>query len=508
MSVPSLNLAAVSSARVPFVPPGLSADYPVRILQVGSGNFLRAFTAWMVHEMNRQGLFCGQVAITSATPNSATVATLRRQDHLYTVLQRGLHDGELIDRADLVSSIAAAFDLFAEWQSCRELMAEPRLRFVVSNTTEAGIAWREQPPPEDACPATFPAQVAVLLHARWRAHGGSSDAGLVFLPCELIEHNGDTLRDLVLRHVRDWGWPGEFAAWIASACRFHNTLVDRIVPGFPGDESDALAERLGYRDNLLVAAELYHSWVIEDGDRTAAELPLAEAGINVTWTRDVRPYRERKVRILNGVHTMMVPVAFLAGIDTVREAVEHPVIAAYVRRGLFDEILPTLDLPPGETRRFAESTLERFANPTIRHRLLSIALNTTSKWRVRVLPSLMDAMKRSGNLPPALSFSLAATLALYRGRRVGAGLLEARRGDEPYQVRDDDAAVAFFSERWSRYNGTSGVAGLVAAVLSERSLWNQDLTAVGGLAERVAVDLQAILRGGMLAAVQRCGSNS
>jgi len=474
---------------------------PERILQFGEGNFLRCFVDWMVNRMNAQGLFGGRVVVVQPI-EQGMVSSLREQDGLYTVLLRGLQGGRVIERREIVTAISRGIDPYRAWGEFLETAAQPELQFVVSNTTEAGIAYVEEPRREGVCPRSFPAKVTAWLFERFRRFEGSPESGAIFLPCELIDRNGATLKRCVLRHAEAWQLDRGFGRWVESHNRFLNTLVDRIVPGFPREEAAALEGELGYEDRLLTTGEIFHIWVIEGDERVAARLPLAAAGLNVVWTPDLAPYRTRKVRILNGAHTMTALAAYLAGIDTVRECVGEPLFDRYLRRGIFDEIVPLLRLPAEETRRFAESVLERLANPFIHHRLLSIALNSVSKYRVRVLPSLLDYREARQELPPVLGFSLAALLAFYRGTEIVDGALQGRRQGGAYPVRDDPEVLAVFAEAWKGYQGDGDIGRLCRALLGRPDLWGEDLADRGDLAEAVAAHLARILGSGVREAVR------
>jgi tagaturonate reductase len=407
-----------------------------------------------------------------------------------------------VERRQVITAISRGLNPYADWPAFLACARNPELRFLVSNTTEAGIAYTPEPRPERISPATFPAKVTALLSERYRAFAGEAEAGLVVLPCELIDRNGDTLKRTVLQHAAAWGLEPGFAAWVEDANHFLNTLVDRIVPGYPRDESARLAAELGYEDRLLVAGELFHLWVIEGDNRLAEELPFHRAGLDVIWTDRLTPYRDRKVRILNGAHTMMALAGYLAGKDTVRELVEDPVGEAFLRRGLFDEIVPVVPLPEAKTRPFAEAVLERFANPYIRHELLSISLNSVSKFRVRVLPSLLDFQQRFGAWPPCLTFSLAALIAFYRGAEIRDGALVGLREGAAYPIRDDAPVLTAFAEAWSAFRRRPDPQALVRSLLGRRELWDQDLTARPGLADAVARHLGRVLEVGVRAAMQ------
>ncbi len=465
---------------------------PVRILQIGDGNFLRAFADWMIDIANGAGLFNGRVTVVQPLPRGVA-ARLREQEGLYTVWLRGVLEGRPVDDRRVVSCVDRALEPYAQWAETVACAQDPSLRFVISNTTEAGIAHVEEPFGEDACPRSFPAKVASLLWARYRKLGGEASAGLVFLPCELIEANGRTLREIVLRHARAWALPAGFVEWVERRQVFCNTLVDRIVPGYPAGEADGFFAAQGYRDSLLVAGEPFHLWVIEGPARLADEFPLHRAGLQVVWTADLAPYRARKVRILNGAHTACALAAYGAGLDTVRQITEDPVLAGYLRRVMFDEIVPFVPLPDPERRAYAATILERFANPHIRHELISIALNSVSKWRVRVLPTVKDFAAARGCAPAGLAFSLAALLDFYRGRRGAGGEYEGvRPGGQTYPIRDDPAMIALLETAWSRWTPGAGLSEWVSAVLADERLWGEDLNLVAGLAGQVASSLERI----------------
>ena len=410
-----LNRQSIATLRGrPGISIGSLADVPERVVQFGEGNFLRSFVDWMIDAMNGRGLFGGSVVVVQPIERG-TVDVLSEQDCLYTLILRGLQGGKVVEQRQVITAISRGIDPYRDWNAYLAAAEQPDLRFAVSNTTEAGIAYVDEPRPTHGCPASFPAKVTAFLHRRFGRFRGGASKGLVFLPCELIDRNGEQLRSCVLRHAAAWDLGAEFTHWVAERNRFLNTLVDRIVPGYPHEEVSALTEQLGYEDRLLTTGEIFHVWVIEGDAALAEELPLTQAGLNVIWTSDLQPFRTRKVRILNGAHTMMALAAYLADLDTVRQCVEDPVLGGYVRRGAFDEILPLLPLPAEETRAFAEDVMERLANPFIKHNLISIALNSVSKYRVRVLPSLLEYRAANHRLPSALTFSLAALLAFYRG---------------------------------------------------------------------------------------------
>ena len=301
-------------------------------------------------------------------------------------------------------------------------------------------------------PESFPAKVAALLYQRFQAVGGDPARGLIFLPCELIERNGEQLKEHVLRHALAWDAGGQFGRWVASGSHFLNTLVDRIVPGFPRDEAARLTAELGYDDQLLVATERFHLWVIEGPKHLADEIPFHKAGLNVVWTDDLTPYRTRKCASSTAQHTAGVLAAFLGGADTVGGMMEDELFRRLVHRAVYGEIVPSLAVGEREARSYAAAVLERFRNPFIQHQLLSIALNSVSKWKVRVLPSVGDFLLARGKLPATLVFSLAALIRFYDGVAASPAELRGDRRGEPYPIRDETAVLATFCRAWSAFS--------------------------------------------------------
>lgn len=483
--------------------PEAIAALPEKVLQFGEGNFLRGFVDWMIHKLNEQNLFNGRVAVVQPIAQGLT-PMLNEQDGLYTLLLRGIQNGQIVEEKDIISCISRGINPYEDFAAYLELAVSPDLRFVVSNTTEAGIAYSAEDRYDDAPPATFPGKLTVLLHKRFTAFNGAEDKGLVIIPCELIERNGDNLKKIVLRLAEEWNLGAGFTAWIENSNYFLNTMVDRIVTGYPRDEIAALTEQLGYEDKLLNTAEIFHLWVIEGDKRFAEELPFHKVGLDVIWTDDMTPYRTRKVRILNGAHTMTVLAAYLYGLDTVKECMDDELIRSFMEKGIYNEVIPTLDLPDSELKAFAAAVTERFANPFIRHYLMSISLNSTSKFKTRVLPSILEYVNRKGELPKVLSFSLAALLAFYQGTELKDNALVGKRpaGNE-YQINDDLPVLQMFASLWSKYDGSREAAGaLVEEVLSHTEMWGKNLNEVEGFTALVSDYLYSILTNGVAATLK------
>lgn len=379
-----------------------------KILQFGEGGFLRGFVDWMVDRMNKQLHMNYGVVIVQPLEQGMT-PKLDQQDGLYTLLLRGIENGETREETTLVECINRTVNPYTAWEDYLALAHNPATQFIVSNTTEAGIEFREEA--MSAAPnLTYPGKLTLLLKERY----DTGLDGFILIPCELIDKNGAMLKKCVLQYAALWNLGGDFIRWIEEKNTFLSTLVDRIVTGYPREEAAQIEEKLGYHDEMLDTAELFHLWVIEGESNISRLLPFDQAGLNVVWTHDVTPYKMRKVRILNGAHTMMVLAAHLAGLETVRDAMEDKLFYTFLQKGIFEEIIPTLPLAKEELESFANAVLERFANPFIKHYLLSIALNSVSKFKVRVLPSLLEYQKEFDKLPPALTFSLAALIVFYR----------------------------------------------------------------------------------------------
>lgn len=460
--------------------------HPVKILQFGEGNFLRAFVDWMADILNERTGFKGSVRIVQPIARGMG-EKLNAQDGLYHVVLNGIRQGQPVREIRLITCVEGVVNPFENYDRFLEAGENPDLRFVVSNTTEAGITFQAKDAGPQTLPESFPGKLTALLYHRFKFFRGDKEKALTLLPCELIEKNGATLRDIVLQYADHWRLEKEFRSWITDHTLFCNTLVDRIVPGFPKDDIDKICAETGYEDNLVVMAEPFHLWVIEpitgSGqkiERLKSELPFAKAGLDVKFVDDLVPYRTRKVRILNGAHTAMVPVAYLRGLRTVREAIEDNHTGEFVRRALEEEIIPTLDLPADELRKFAHDVIERFQNPFIRHELLSIALNSVSKFQVRVLPSLLGYISRRKELPERLIHSLAALILFYRGEWKG----------ERIPLNDTAPVLEFFEKAWSGKDPR----GVAERVLSNQDLWKTDLTKITGLAAAVVQHMERMLR--------------
>jgi tagaturonate reductase len=452
---------------------------PIKILQFGQGNFLRGFFDWQIDLLNeRTGLNAGVVIVRPRGGGSAPL--LDTQDGLFTVLVRGLNEaGEPVKEYRQVSCVQKELDLSQSYAEFLAQAANPELRFIVSNTTEAGIVTNDTDRFDDAPASTFPAKLTRLLFERFTVFKGAKDKGVVLLPCELIDHNGDALKQAVLHFAQLWKLDPGFAKWIENACTFCSTLVDRIVTGYPA-ESEAIEAELGYRDQFLVAAEYYYLFVIQGPAWLADELPLGRTGLNVKLVDDITPYKKRKVGILNGGHTTLVPVALLAGLEAVGQAVDDPQVGGWLRAAIGEEIIPALQTDRAGLEAFAGDVLRRFRNPAIHHRLASIALNSWPKFAARVMPQLLNYIDiNHGRLPWRLVLALAATMVLYRG-----GVIE---------LSDDKANLEWFANGWQRVADNKWTLDQLAqGWLANTALWGRDLNQVHGLHAAVTQALERI----------------
>jgi len=448
-----------------------SASRPTRVLQFGEGGFLRAFCDWMIDVANEKGTM--DTGITIVQPIAkGMLPLLNAQDNLYTLLLRGKENGEVKKDVRVITSINDTINPYNNFDAFLKAAHNEDLRFVISNTTEAGIVYTGTDKYDDKPQASFPGKVTRFLHERYLA----GKKGLVFLPCELIDHNGDELKEAVLKNAKLWNLDEKFINWIETENIFTNTLVDRIVTGYPRGEAEAIFEELGYEDQQLDVAEPFGLWVIEGPLSIAEELKLPKAGLPVIFTEDVKPYKLRKVRMLNGAHTSMVLAAYLAGFETVGECMADKDVRAYMDKALTDEIMPVINLPKNELQAFKEAIFERFENPFNRHLLLSIALNSVSKFRARVLPTILEYREMKGELPRILTFSMAALIAFYS------------KGDG---AQDDQEVLDFFTKKPSVHD-----------VLANESFWGEDLTKVPGFEAAVAKYYETILEKGAKAAIK------
>ncbi|MCQ2351851.1 MAG: tagaturonate reductase [Victivallaceae bacterium] len=465
---------------------------PTRAIQFGEGNFLRAFIDWMLNGMNQQGKFNGSVTLVQPQPRGMAEA-INAQEGLYTLLLRGVSNGKVVEKREIIEVVAGCIDAYTQWEALQKEFSKPTVKFIFSNTTEAGIEYKEEAYTPGKTQTTFPAKLTALVFERFKQHL----PGVTFIPCELIEHNGKTLKKCILQYAKLWKLPTEFAGYIEQECVFVDTLVDRIVAGYPRAEAAEMEKSFGYEDKLIDCGEIFHFFVLECAPDALKELPLAECGFNVCITDDLTPYRTRKVRFLNGAHTANVLAAILGGLKQVDEMMNDPLFGKIVRRSIYDEIFPTVALPDAEKKFFADSIVERFLNPFAHHQLLSISLNSVSKYKVRVLPTLLDYLKMKGELPKFLTFALAALLRFYRIEVDREGKATGCVDGKNYPVSDSPEVLAFFAR-----NRGLAAGEFTRSALANQDFWEMDLTSVPLLAETVSRHLENIEKHGVRQALK------
>lgn len=461
--------------------------YPTRIIQFGEGNFLRAFVDWIIWNTNQKTGFNAGVTVIQPIERGM-VDVLNSQDGLYHVNLQGIDKGEVVDSIQMIDVINGGLNPYTDFEAYIALAEDPDIRFVISNTTEAGITFDPACRLEDRPASSYPGKLTQLLYHRYLHFNGDLSKGLIMLPCELIFLNGKELKSCIYKYIELWQLGEGFTAWFEQACGVYCTLVDRIVPGYPKDTIAQIHERIGFEDKLVVKGEIFHLWVIEAPQSVADEFPADKAGQNVLFVPSEAPYHERKVTLLNGPHTVLSPVGYLSGLDTVRECVEDPQIGRFVRKVMYEELLETLNLPKEELTAFADSVLERFMNPYVKHFVTSIMLNSFPKYKTRDLPGLKTYLERKGELPKGLVLGLAAIITYYKG---------GRRGNDEIIPNDDAAIVALLKDLWA----SEDVRKVAEGVLGAEFIWGEDLNAIPDLTEMVTSYLELIQDKGMRAAV-------
>lgn len=460
---------------------------PIRVLQIGEGNFLRAFVDYGIDVANEELGFNGNVAIVA--PRSKRPARFAAQDNLFTVCLRGQKDGRPYEENRVITCVEKVLSANEDYDAFMSLAKLDTLEFVVSNTTEAGIVFSDKDRLGDCPPQTYPAKLTKFLYERYTYYHGAVDKALTMLPVELIEHNGAALLECVLRYARLWQLEDGFAVWLQQDCIFASTLVDRIVTGYPKAEAADICAALGYEDALLDQAEPFGLWVIGD-ERVKDRLKVASDKWHVEFTDKIDIYKERKVRILNGAHTSMVLGAYLAGKDYVGQCMADPDVRKQLDQSVFEEIVPTVHMPQPKAEAFARAVFERFENPFVKHALLSISLNSIAKWKARVLPTLKDHVAmHHGQLPKWLTYSFAALLAFYRTKTEGEDCLIGIRGTNEYEIHDDQEKLAFIREK-----SLLPRAEYAKAIMQRTDWWGEDLTTIPGFLPAVVKQLESIAK--------------
>ena len=472
---------------------------PEKIIQFGEGNFLRAFVDWIIWNMDQKTNFNGSVVVVQPIERGMA-EWLNGQDCLYHVNLQGRLNGEAVNSLERIDVISRALNPYSQNAAFMALAEQPEIRFVISNTTEAGIAFDDSCKFTDAPASSYPGKLVQLLYRRYKTFDGDPKKGLIIMPCELIFLNGHHLKDCIYKYIELWkddlgaDYEG-FKEWFTKYNYVCATLVDRIVPGFPRKEIAQIQEKIGYKDNLVVQAEIFHLWVIEKAENMTceelrAEFPAEKAGLHVLIAESEKPYHERKVTFLNGPHTVLSPVTYLSGVNIVRDACNHEVLGKYIHKVQFEELMETLNLPMDELRQFATDVLERFNNPYVDHQVTSIMLNSFPKFQARDLPGVKTYLERKGELPQGLVFGLAAIITYYKGG--------TREDGVEIVPNDDQKIMDLLKELWA----TGDTQKVTDGVLGAEFIWQEDLNKIQGLNMKVKNYLDLIQQKGMLEAVK------
>ena len=476
---------------------------PEKVLQFGEGNFLRAFVDYWFDLANEKADWNGKcVLVQPIAPGQAKM--INEQEGLYTLYLRGSENGQKVDDKRVISSVSRCLNPYekADYEKMMDVAASDDLEIIVSNTTEAGIVYDPACQQNDCPPSSFPAKLTQVLYHRYKA----GKKGIIMLACELIDNNGKELLKCVNQYIDQWGLEDGFKKYVNEDCTFCGSLVDRIVPGRIRDPKEVaeLEEKHGYADPLLDVGEVFGVWVIEGDTKLNDILPFRKAGLedHVFVTPDMSPYKKRKVRILNGAHTGFVLGAYLAGFDIVRDCMHDETILGYMNKMLLQEVVPILPLDQDDCKKFAAAVEDRFNNPFVNHELMSISLNSTSKWRARNMPSFLEYIKKNGKLPTCLTMSFAAYIAFYSNNIQelnDKGLVCKRAKGNEYTISDDRYVLEFYNA-----HKDDDIPTLVHAVMTNEQMWGQDLTKVAGFEEATVKNLTLIREQGAMAAYKSC----
>lgn len=464
-------------------------NYTEKVIQFGEGNFLRAFADWIVWKTNQKTDFNASVVVVQPRAGGK-VEMLNAQDGLYHLNLQGLDGGKTVDTIDLIDVVSRGIDPYKDFDAYLKLAEQPEMRFIISNTTEAGIAFDPACKFTDKPALSYPGKLVQLLYHRFEFFKGDVSKGFIILPCELIFHNGKHLTECINQYIDHWNLGSEFKKWFDEACAVYNTLVDRIVPGYPKDNADAILERIGFDDKQLVVGEVFHLWVIEAPESLSREFPADKAGLHVHFVPSEAPYHERKVTLLNGPHTVLSPVGYLSGLNTVRECCEDELVGQFVDKVMFSELMPTLNLPENELRRFALDVKDRFNNPFVKHYVTSIMLNSFPKFKTRDLPGLKTYLERKGQLPKCIVLGLAAICTYYKG---------GRRGTDDIVPNDAPEILSLLKTLWATDSCTEVAKGVLGA---KELIWGEDLNLIPRLTDLLTNDLELIQKSGMREAVK------
>jgi tagaturonate reductase len=465
----------------------VNQHYPQRILQFGGGNFLRGFVDWIIHKYNVQSNDDKLGIVVAKVLKNGSYQDWNAQDGLYHLFTKGYVKGKTVNEKTLITSVVRILEVHNEYDEFLKSAHQPPLNIIISNTTETGLNFSSQDK-IGQIPSTFPGQLTLWLFERYKHFEGDKKAGCTIIPCELLDKNGEVLKSSILKYVDHWNLDKGFADWLNQYCHFCNTLVDRIVPGINKENIEEYYQRIGYEDGMMTEGEPYHLWAIETKHDISAKLPLDRIGLNVVYTKDLSPYKELKLKILNGAHTSMVPVGLLLNIDLVKEAINDAVLGKFIEDLITEEILPSVEIDPEIARTFANDVIDRFKNPFLEHQLKSISLYSISKFNTRVKPTLKSYLDKTGELPKRIMISFACLLIYYSGSYQGKEI----------SPNDQDETISRIKNHWEgiRKGGDARTQSL-ENLLSDKHLWNEDLTKLEGFTKEVSLLLSQIIEGNL-----------
>lgn len=461
---------------------------PIKIMQFGEGNFLRAFVDWIIQKMNDSGKYTGHVVLVQPL-DGGRVANLKEQDFLYNVYLQGVDNGKVVRTHETIDVVDDGINPYREFDKFLRYAESEDLEVIVSNTTEAGIALDPTDTDFSKCPKGYPGKTLCLLKHRYDFFNGDPNRGLNIICCELIDNNADELKRVLNELAKIKGYDEAFISWLNNSCHFSSTLVDRIVPGYPREDIEQITQELGYIDNNVVKCEIFHLWVLAKEPHVQKAFPCDQVGLNVIYADSIKPYKQRKVKILNGCHTCMVPVSYLYGIDTVKESIDDPLVGRFAREFVYDEVIQTIALPRDDMEKFANSVFERYLNPFVRHELMSIALNSISKYWARVLPTVKDYLAINNKLPSHAIFSLAALIKFYEGKR----------GNEDIALKDSPEYLEYFKALFAKGLKEEEI---IKDVLSQQNMWQEDLNKIPHMYDEVLKYYKLINNKGMKVALK------
>ncbi|MFX0141191.1 MAG: tagaturonate reductase [Candidatus Hodarchaeota archaeon] len=470
-------------------------DLPEKVIQFGEGVFIRAFFNYFLEIANSNSIFNGRAVVIQPV-HVEKAKILNDQDCLFTLCSRGLRNGRKQEDYFIISSISKAYTAKLDWNDILKCSRSPEIEIITSNTTEAGITYDSDDKLDFNPPISFPGKLTTFLYHRYENFDAAPDAGLLILPLELVENNGDTLKKIIKKLIKNWNLENKFLNWFEKANIFCNTLVDRIVTGYPIDEIDQFRKILEYEDKMLNTAELYHIWIIEGGKKVQRIIPLDNAGLNVLFVPDLTPYYLRKVRILNGAHTSMVHMSYLIGNNLVKESIEHPLVSKFIKNFLFKEVIPSMNMPEKELIDYANVIMERFRNPFIKHLLINITLNSNSKFRYRILPTLIEYYEKYKKIPKLIPLSFASFLYFMKISKGLENKFYGMRNKELYEIKDDKEVIQYYNSEWEKVDlkKSETIERFVTNICKNKDYWQVDLTTLGNFKDLVVENLLYILK--------------